>query len=512
MVHQDKRLSSNMSSITSPSSKVTPTGELASVVIHPASVKVYSIPNRFSGVSVSSGSRLNSNPSSEQVGSGSVEIDGGSTDRLKFSNDEKSRGGGDGGKRGSSGGSGIDGDGGGGDDGKRGSSGGTGIDGGGGGTGGSGSGNGGEGGGIGSTDLLDDDDFDYVSLGVSITNHKFKKFAKILSKENVEIEEIRELCWNGIPKEFRSECWKLLLGYMPSVRGRRETTLKSKRLSYLESVNQYWKAKERSEYEEEMYDQISKDVPRTCSEFPFFQMSETRDMLMRILYLWSIHHPASGYVQGINDLATPFICTFLFPYTGGEDPEMISEISQITLPQVDDSYGITAAKTPEEALLHVEADTYWCLTNFIENIQDNYTPIQPGIQRMIYQLKDLTQKLDLPLHEHFESQKMEYFQFAFRWMNCLLMRELPLKVVMRVWDTYLSEGEGFPSLHVYLCTAFLMNWSTELRKRDFNSMMPFIQNLPTKNWVSDHVETLLSQAYVWRNAYQDTKGHLHSVL
>ena len=38
--------------------------------------------------------------------------------------------------------------------------------------------------------------------------------------------------------------------------------------------------------------------------------------LERILYVWAIRHPASGYVQGINDLATPFFQVFLSAYIG----------------------------------------------------------------------------------------------------------------------------------------------------------------------------------------------------
>jgi hypothetical protein len=39
-------------------------------------------------------------------------------------------------------------------------------------------------------------------------------------------------------------------------------------------------------------------------------------MLTRVLYIWALHHPASGYVQGINDLLTPFIAVFLSEYVG----------------------------------------------------------------------------------------------------------------------------------------------------------------------------------------------------
>ena len=41
------------------------------------------------------------------------------------------------------------------------------------------------------------------------------------------------------------------------------------------------------------------------------------------------------------------------------------------------------------------------------------------------------------LHRHIERLHVEYLQFAFRWMNNLLMREMPLHCVIRLWDTYL---------------------------------------------------------------------------
>lgn len=46
----------------------------------------------------------------------------------------------------------------------------------------------------------------------------------------------------------------------------------------------------------------------TCSIF--FQIFE------RILFIWAIRHPASGYVQGINDLVTPFFVVFICEHTG----------------------------------------------------------------------------------------------------------------------------------------------------------------------------------------------------
>lgn len=40
------------------------------------------------------------------------------------------------------------------------------------------------------------------------------------------------------------------------------------------------------------------------------------------------------------------------------------------------------------------------------------------------------------VHRHMQHYEVEYLQFAFRWMNNLLMRELPLRCTIRLWDTY----------------------------------------------------------------------------
>ena len=37
----------------------------------------------------------------------------------------------------------------------------------------------------------------------------------------------------------------------------------------------------------------------------------------RILYIWAIRHPGSGYVQGINDLVTPFFAVYFSATIGG---------------------------------------------------------------------------------------------------------------------------------------------------------------------------------------------------
>lgn len=48
---------------------------------------------------------------------------------------------------------------------------------------------------------------------------------------------------------------------------------------------------------------------------PIFQKQVVQEIFQRVLYVWAVRHPGSGYVQGINDLLTPFFTVFLTEYT-----------------------------------------------------------------------------------------------------------------------------------------------------------------------------------------------------
>eukprot|EP01132_Coremiostelium_polycephalum_P010067 gene10067-12339_t len=322
---------------------------------------------------------------------------------------------------------------------------------------------------------------------------KYKKFEKLLLNEtNVDLEVLKKLSWCGIPDQFRPLTWKILLCYLPTNSERREDTLERKRKEYKDSLLQYYIAEEkRTEFEKYNLKQIKLDVPRTNPTEPFFQNQIIRDILERVLYIWAIRHPSSGYVQGINDLATPFISVFLSEY--------VDDVLNCQVDQIDPSIRF-----------NVEADSYWCLTKLLDGIQDHYTFAQPGLQRMIAQLKGLLEKINNSLATHLANQDAKFIDFAFRWMNCLLMRELPYQLIMRMWDTYLCEKDGFDVFHVYVCAAFLVLWADDLKQRDFPDIMIFLQRPPTQNWEDKEIESLFSTAYIYRSLYHGAQSHLKS--
>ncbi|CEP12579.1 hypothetical protein [Parasitella parasitica] len=318
-----------------------------------------------------------------------------------------------------------------------------------------------------------------------------RKFKEVLSVSNVDLVALRSLSWSGIPEELRMMSWQLLLGYLPCNSARREITLARKRKEYADSVTATY-ARGTAGLDQALWHQIHIDIPRTNPGVPLYQYEATQLCLERILYQWAIRHPASGYVQGINDLVTPIFEVFLSAYID-EDPE-----------QYD------VGKLDKNILGVIEADSFWCLSKLLDGIQDNYTFAQPGIQRQIVTLKELVTRIDARLAQHLQSEGIEFIQFAFRWMNCLLMRELPLGSTIRMWDTYLAEGssEGFSEFHVYVCAAFLVKWSNQLQKLDFQGVMIFLQQLPTQGWQEKDVELLLSEAYMWKTLFHNAPSHL----
>ncbi|EDO19543.1 hypothetical protein Kpol_1018p75 [Vanderwaltozyma polyspora DSM 70294] len=391
---------------------------------------------------------------------------------------------------------------------------------------------------------------------------RITKFDCIVSdKKIINQQELRQISWNGIPSIHRPKVWKLLIGYLPANTKRQESLARRKRQEYKDGIKHIFT--EEHARDVPTWHQIEIDIPRTNPHIPLYQFKSVQNSLQRILYLWAIRHPASGYVQGINDIVTPFFQTFLteyLPHSQIEDVEKLDPESYMTEEQIGD----------------VEADTFWCLTKLLEQITDNYIHGQPGILKQVKNLSQLVKRIDVDLYNHFEAEHVEFIQFAFRWMNCLLLREFNMSAVIRMWDTYLAEtsvetssgssttfqstgaagtgsGESNPhtplqptnptfqtpgsdyhspsshtnassknissgennrlrysslnEFHVFVCAAFLIKWSDKLMDMDFQEIITFLQNPPTAEWNENDIEMLLSEAYIWQSLYKDATSH-----
>ncbi|XP_051950330.1 TBC1 domain family member 22B-like isoform X2 [Xyrauchen texanus] len=204
---------------------------------------------------------------------------------------------------------------------------------------------------------------------------RLDKFKLLLTSPNTDLEELRKHSWSGIPREVRPVTWRLLSGYLPANKERRDLVLQRKRKEYYGFIEQYYHSRT-DENHKDTYRQIHIDIPRTNPLIPLFQQALVQEVFERILFIWAIRHPASGYVQGINDLVTPFFVVFL--------SEFVEE----------DVENFEMASLPLDTQRNIEADSFWCMSKLLDGIQDNYTFAQPGIQIIVKALEELVSRID----------------------------------------------------------------------------------------------------------------------
>ena len=327
---------------------------------------------------------------------------------------------------------------------------------------------------------------------------------RLLSDARLKLGELRQLSWSGVSPGVRCgggawrsgwgsrmrahggaarspAVWRVLSGYLPVNVDRRSSVLERKRAEYRAFVEQAARARAAAAASagapDAMLHQIEVDVLRTTPRRLFAQ-DTTKAIFERMLYVFHCRHPGSGYVQGMNDLFVPFFGVFLSAYAGA------------------DFEGARLSELPAAALAEIEADTYWCTSQLIDKVQDYFTADRPGLQAQVAALEGLMDRIDPVLSRHLERHGVPYMQFAFRWMNCLLMRELPLRAIIRLWDSYLAEDAGFEALHLYVCAAFLKTFANQvLAADDMSEIMLLVLNWPTAHWTERDSALLLAEAF-----------------
>ncbi|RNF18263.1 putative GTPase activating protein [Trypanosoma conorhini] len=391
--------------------------------------------------------------------------------------------------------------------------------------------------------------------------HDETALRKVLAEDPVDLDELCSICRSGCPAAFRRDVWGYLTGNLQPFSSSRATVLARKRQEYVGYVQSSYssidwdaalragegggtacanatfaEAKEgddsppvgagapshvrqrqavvgsqygvTSESELLMLKQIRKDVPRMAAGVAYLQHPRVMLSIERILYIWALRHPACGYVQGINDLLIPFISVILASQFCPS--KTVAELHSLTETDLNVLFS-TDAVSEEEWMYTTEADTYWMASHLLSAVQENYTYNQKGIYSMVRKLEAVTRAVDAKLHKHLrEELRINFNQFAFRWMNCLLLRELNATQSLRLWDTYLADVEkDWSTTHVYVCAALLVWWSPALCKEaDYGVVMKFLQNLPTEELSTHDLNALISQGVMMQKLYNDTLRHL----
>lgn len=175
------------------------------------------------------------------------------------------------------------------------------------------------------------------------------------------IDELRKLSFSGIPEELRGLVWKLLLGYLPADKSKQVETIRRKRNDYFSLIQSIYPnlIDGKPMKDNELWNQIHVDVIRT---FPiglegFCEVEEVQGLLCRVLYVYSVKHQKGNYWQGLNEIPVPFLLAFTAFYTDCT----LRQLAHLS----DKSLKLAFASQS------IEADVYWCVTAFVDRLQQN---------------------------------------------------------------------------------------------------------------------------------------------
>ncbi|XP_055516199.1 TBC1 domain family member 13 isoform X1 [Leucoraja erinacea] len=376
----------------------------------------------------------------------------------------------------------------------------------------------------------------------TLYKNRIEEFRIALNEPKISLTKLRELCFSGIPFEggLRSLCWKILLNYLPLEQAQWNSSLKKQREIYAQFLkemiiqpgiakanlgifredvtledhplnpnpdsrwNTYFK-------DNEVLLQIDKDVRRLYPDMAFFQRPTDYPCLLimdpqnefetlrrrveqttlksqtvahnrsgvtnvcsprkttsaneyevlpngceahwevveRILFIYAKLNPGIAYVQGMNEIVGPVYYTF------ATDPNT-------------------------EWKEHAEADTFFCFTNLMSEIRDNFIKSlddsQCGITYKMENVYSTLKEKDMDLYLKLQEQNIKPQFFAFRWLTLLLSQEFLLPDVIRIWDSLFSDVDRFDFL-ILVCCAMLILIRDQLLVGDFTINMRLLQTV-----------------------------------
>ena len=105
-------------------------------------------------------------------------------------------------------------------------------------------------------------------------------------------------------------------------------------------------------------------------------------------------------------------------------------------------------------------------------------------------------KLDANLSEFLVKIDLDIFTLIFRWNLCLLLKEFPIYLSVKLIDYYLSSELEINELCVFLIAALLVKYSEYIQLTDGpkEKVMYNINNLPFHLWGFQDINQLVKEA------------------
>jgi hypothetical protein len=299
------------------------------------------------------------------------------------------------------------------------------------------------------------------------------KIGDFFSKNRITNDILEKIIENGIPNEIlslRPLIWKALIGYLPisDLSKWKEKIIKnSKRYNQLKketllniNINNYINDNLISKEDKDLLLQIDKDLPRTRGEINFFKLyckknkkKTNYEIMKRILFIYAKQHPELKYIQGMNEI----LAVIYYTFENDDNPFMLN---------------------------YSESDSYYTFEILLEEIKqvfimDDINFSQLFIVIEIKFIKNILQKLDKDLYNHFENENVSLETFLMRWLLVLFAQEFQLDTTINFWDRMFTQKNKINFL-CYVSVSLLIYNRNLLLNMDCVGIMEFSKKFGEK--------------------------------
>uniref|UniRef100_K3WBH4 Rab-GAP TBC domain-containing protein n=1 Tax=Globisporangium ultimum (strain ATCC 200006 / CBS 805.95 / DAOM BR144) TaxID=431595 RepID=K3WBH4_GLOUD len=312
----------------------------------------------------------------------------------------------------------------------------------------------------------------------------------------IDLDQLRDLVFQGIDASHELDCaadsvrmpaqaltqqsirsiaWRILLGVLDTDPAQWATLVSEKRARYRDWKREFLGCRRQNVVRREktpeheagtsatkkdsiqdedlaLLREIDKDVSRTQSSLPFFQIGGiAQQWMLRILFLYAKLHPALGYMQGMNEILAPIVFVY------GTDPD-------------------------DEWAEETETDAFFSFVTIMASVQLLYlkSPLdstKSGVDTQMMRLTSLLRQHDALLWQHLNSIGLTPDLHSFRWYMTLLTREFKMSTTLRIWDSLLADSKRFGFLH-YVSCALIRCERAFLLQNGFSQCLQVLQTLP----------------------------------
>ncbi|ELA47681.1 hypothetical protein VCUG_00882 [Vavraia culicis subsp. floridensis] len=297
-----------------------------------------------------------------------------------------------------------------------------------------------------------------------------------LNSPMIDLKKLRQYTWCGVPHHHRNKIYRLLF----EVNSLQNSTYHKE---IIENNNVYFQKilnvneisgssscyvshmQFKVDIDRKIAKQIEIDVDRIPSQHLVYNNISLQFIYANILKVVAKRRPAIGYVQGMADLLIPLIEIYKNEF-------------------------------------FVESTVYATFSKLLDTFQDYFVDGQQGITKAIKKFKKILRMVDPILYTHIINIGLELHMFAFRWFNCLFVREFKIEYYLLFLDSMLATS-NYELFVIYFAVSLIVNLRKEILSRDFNDVLLFLQSLNELDWEYTELKILFASVYVNVNVFEE---------